>query len=99
MYKLVTSDFEEKSLITVKLNKAFRDMLGLSFPNGTKTYSAMLSFPTTNVDLTEEIVLNNISDFISAVGGNLGLFTGVSFLSVLLQLVDWGRKIPIHSWF
>ena len=99
MYQLVTSDYEEKSLITVKLNKAFRDMLGLSFPNGTKIYSAMLSFPTTNVDLTEEIVLNNISDFISAVGGNLGLFTGVSLLSILIQLVEWARKIQIHAWF
>ena len=94
-----TSDYEEKSLITVKLNKAFRDMLGLSFPHATKTYSAMLSFPTTNVDLTEEIVLNNISDFISAVGGNLGLFTGVSLLSILIQLVEWARKIQIHAWF
>ena len=99
MYQLVTSDYEEKSLITIKLNKAFRDMLGLSFPNATKTYSAMLSFPTTNVDLTEEIVLNNISDFISAVGGNLGLFTGVSLLSILCQLVEWARKIQIHAWF
>ena len=99
MYQLVTSDYEEKSLITVKLNKAFREMLGLSFRNGTKTYSAMLSFPTTDVDLTEEIVLNNISDFISAVGGNLGLFTGVSLLSILIQLVEWARKIQIHAWF
>ena len=99
MYQLVTSDYEEKSLITVILNKAFRDMLGISFPNGTKTYSVMLSFPTTNVDLTEEIVLNNISDFISAVGGNLGLFTGVSLLSILIQLVEWARKIQIHAWF
>ena len=99
MYKLQTSDYEEHSLITVKINKMFKDSIGLIFPNGTKTYSAMLSFPTTDVELSEEIALNNISDFISAVGGNLGLFTGVSFLSILLQLVDWGRKIQINAWF
>jgi hypothetical protein len=53
-----------------------------------------LSFLKTDVDLSEEISLNNINDFISALGGNLGLFTGFSFLSVLLTLAEWSQKLP-----
>ena len=59
----------------------------------------MLSFLKTDIDLSEEIALNQLSDFISSVGGNLGLFVGISFLSALLTLVEWFRKIPLKSCF
>ena len=77
------------------MNNALRTLVNVTVPNNTKTYTMMISFPKTV--LSEEIKLNIVSDFISAVGGNLGLFTGFSFLSLLLQMVEWSRKITISK--
>ena len=96
-YKLQTIDYDRNSLISVNMNNALKDLVNVTVPNNTKTYTTMISFPKTDVDLSEEIKLNNVSDFISAVGGNLGLFTGFSFLSLLLQMVEWSRNIPISK--
>ena len=52
----------------------------------------MISFLKTEVDTSEEISLNKFPDFISSVGGNLGLFTGFSFLSALFVFVEWLHK-------
>ena len=96
-YKLQTIDYDQNSLISVNMNNALKALVNVTVPNNTKTYTTMISFPKTDVDLSEEIKLNNVSDFISAVGGNLGLFTGFSFLSLLLQMVEWSRNIPISK--
>ena len=94
-YKLQTIDYDQNSLISVNMNNALRTLVNVTVPHNTKTYTMMISFPKTV--LSEEIKLNIVSDFISAVGGNLGLFTGFSFLSLLLQMVEWSRKITISK--
>ena len=94
-----TTTYDKDSIITLRMNDAFRKILNVTVPPGVKTYSMMLSFLKTDVDLSEEITLNQFSDFISSVGGNLGLFIGFSFLSALLTLVEWFRKIPFKSCF
>jgi hypothetical protein len=81
------------------MNNAFRKILNVTVPHGVKTYSMILSFLKTDIDLSEEITLNQFPDFISSVGGNLGLFIGFSFLSALLTLVEWFQKIPLKSCF
>ena len=74
------------------MNNMLKTLLDVSVPNDTKTYSAMISFLKTEIDLSEEISLNQFSDLISSLGGNLGLFTGFSFLGVLLTLIEWKQK-------
>ena len=94
-----TTEYDKDSIIPINMNNAFRKILNVTVPDGVKTYSMMLSFLKTDIDLSEEITLNQFSDFISSVGGNLGLFVGFSFLSALLTLVEWFRKIPLQSCF
>ena len=91
-YRIETAEYSTDSLISVHMNKAFKSTVGVKVPK-TKSYSAMISFPKTDVDINQEVTLNNISDFISSVGGNLGLFTGFSFLSILLEMAGWYRKL------
>ena len=87
-----TTEYDADSLITVHMNNLLKTLLQVSVPNNTKTYSAMVSFLKTEIDLSEEISLNQFSDLVSSVGGNLGLFTGFSFLGVLLTLIEWKQK-------
>ena len=94
-----TTEYDKDSIIPINMNNAFRKILNVTVPDGVETYSMMLSFLKTDIDLSEEITLNQFSDFISSVGGNLGLFVGFSFLSALLTLVEWFRKIPLKSCF
>ena len=92
-YKMQTTEYDADSLITVHMNSLLKTLLQVSVPNNTKTYSLMVSFLKTEIDLSEEISLNQFSDLISSVGGNLGLFTGFSFLGVLLTLIEWKQKM------
>ena len=94
-----TTTYDKGSIITIRMNDAYRKILNVTVPEGVPTYSMMVSFLKTDIDLSEEIRLNQFSDFISSVGGNLGLFVGFSFLSALLTLVEWFRKIPLKSCF
>ena len=98
-YKMQTTTFDTDSIIPLSMNAALKKILNVTVPDGVKTYSAQLSFLKTDIDLSEEVTLNQFSDFISSVGGNLGLFVGFSFLSALLTLVEWFRKIPLKSYF
>lgn len=94
-----TTEFDTTSIITRYMGKAYKSLLNVTIPPNTKSYTTMIMFSKTDVHLSEEIRLNNISDFISSVGGNLGLFIGFSFLSMLLQLTEWARKIHVKSLF
>ena len=87
------TEYDADSLITVHMNGLLKTLLDVSVPNNTKTYSLMISFLKTEIDLSEEISLNQFSDLISSLGGNLGLFTGFSFLGVLLTLIEWKEKV------
>ena len=52
------------------------------------TRSIVLYYSTTEVKVTHQELLINFSTFVSAVGGNLGLFIGFSFLGVFSSLFD-----------
>ena len=91
-FQMQMAEYNADSLITVHMNNMLKTLLDVSVPNDTKTYSAMISFLKTEIDLSEEISLNQFSDLISSLGGNLGLFTGFSFLGVLLTLIEWKQK-------
>ena len=46
-------------------------------------------YTTTAISTFETDKLIDFSTFISAIGGNLGLFLGISFVGVLFSLYDW----------
>ena len=96
-YKMQTLQFDTSSIITQYMNDAYKTMINVTRPNNTETYSALISFLKTDVDVSEEIQLHNVSSFISSVGGNLGLFIGFSFLSVLLKLFEFTRKLQLKN--
>ena len=68
-------------------------MINITSPNKTNTFSTAISFLKTDIDLTEEIRKDTVFDFISSVGGNLGLFTGFSVLAVFLAFAEWLHTI------
>ena len=91
-YKMHTTEYDDDGLISGRMNKIFTDIMNITIPNATKTNSVLISFVKTEIDVSEEVSFNNFSYFLSAVGGNLGLFTGISFLSLLLTLAEWIKK-------
>ena len=46
-------------------------------------------YTTTAITTFETDTLIDFSTFVSAIGGNLGLFLGISFVGVLFSLYDW----------
>ena len=78
---------------------AYREMAKITVPNDTDTYSVVLNFETSDVALSEEIQLTTLPDFISSVGGNLGLFIGFSCLPILLKATEVVRQLKLGSMF
>ena len=52
----------------------------------TRSRAIYIYYSTTNVRLSSTSKLISLSSFISSIGGNLGLFVGFSFMSVLLYV-------------
>ena len=52
----------------------------------TRSRAIYIYYSTTNVRLSSTSKLISLSTFISSIGGNLGLFVGFSFMSVLLYV-------------
>ena len=52
----------------------------------TPSRAIYIYYSTTNVRLSSTSKLVSLSSFISSIGGNLGLFVGFSFMSVLLYV-------------
>ena len=75
------------------MTQAYREMIKITAPNNTDTYSVVLNFETTDVTVSKEIQLFTLPDFISSVGGNLGLFIGFACLPVLLKVTEVVRNL------
>ena len=96
-YTLESNEFEKSNTITEYMTATYRQMIQLTVPNNTDTYSVVLNFESTDVTLSEEIQLTTLPDFISAVGGNLGLFIGFSCLPVLLKATEFLRQLKLQN--
>lgn len=56
--------------------------------NSLNEFSISFFYESTDVEETEEILLVSTSALLGAIGGNFGLFLGVSFLSICLRMVN-----------
>ena len=83
-------------MIARQLGRAYRQVFKLNIPEGIDTYSLALSFAGSYVDLSEETKLTSLPDFVSAVGGNLGLFIGFSVMPVLLKTAEFLWHFQLH---
>ena len=52
-----------------------------------------MNYDSADVTVAEEVLLTTLPDFISAVGGNLGLFIGFSCLPVLLRAAEFIQRL------
>ena len=68
-------------------------MVGIKRLDNTETYSVVINYDVSDVVVSEEISLTTLADFISSVGGNLGLFIGFSCLPGLLKAIDYFRNL------
>ena len=87
-YRIQPTMFEKSTIISKYIAQTYRSMLRLEIPRNTETYSLIMNFAGSYIDLSEEIQLTNLSNFISGVGGNLGLFIGFSVLPVVLKAAE-----------
>ena len=92
-------EYDTDSIITTHMVEYYKAYFKLVIPENITTYTTMVAFLTTDVTLSEEVKLSNFPDFLSSVGGNLGLFLGFSFLTLLRDMANWAKKIPIRSLF
>ena len=74
-------------------------MLNVKLINGTETQIVWIGFDTSDLVTSEEIQLTSFPNFVSAVGGNLGLFVGFSCLPLLLWLAEVLKKFKCFSAF
>ena len=100
-YNLEATEYDKDSIITSDMHTMYTAMFKdvLVKPPNISTYTIMAMFSTTDLSLSEEVKVNSLNDFISSVGGNLGLFIGFSFLSLLLKLSDFMHSISIDNLF
>ena len=75
----------------------YRHLIGIKKLNSTETYSVVINYETSDVVVSEEIHLTTLPDFISSVGGNLGLFIGFSCLPVLLKATEFFRNLKMNN--
>ena len=87
-YRIQPTMFEKSTIISKYIAQTYRSMLRLEILPNTETYSLIMNFAGSYIDLSEEIQLTNLSNFISGVGGNLGLFIGFSVLPVVLKAAE-----------
>ena len=77
--------------------ESYRQRLGIKKSNGTESYSVVINYDSAEVVVSEEIHLTTLPDFISSVGGNLGLFIGFSCLPILLKATEFFRNIKMSN--
>ena len=94
-YNVRTDEFKKTSPLTKYVADTYREKLNIPLLNGTETHYVMIDFDTSDVVLSEEIQLSTLPDFISAIGGNLGLFIGFSCLPLLLWFAESFDKMNI----
>ena len=87
-YRIQPTKFEKSNIISRYIGQTYRSMLRFEIPPNTETYSLVINFAGSYIDLSEEIQLTNLANFISAVGGNLGLFIGFSVLPLVLKTAE-----------
>ena len=74
--------------------------MNITIPDNVDTYAVSMSYENCDVTVSEEIHLTTLPDFISGVGGNLGLFVGFSCLPALLKAIEVIRKTKMpHRYF
>ena len=79
------------------MHRHFKAAYNFSTPEDKATYTVFASFKTTDVNFSEEVKMSNVSDFVSSIGGNLGLFLGFSVLNLLKDIAEWVNKIPFKK--
>ena len=100
-YRVGIQTFDKLSFVSIKdpppnstLNKSTNsetdpdtsDNSKSSLKENTPSRAIYIYYSTTNVRLSSTSKLVSLSSFISSIGGNLGLFVGFSFMSVLLYV-------------
>ena len=67
----------------------YRNLMNLPQDELNNSLSLWISFKRIAVLEMEQIVLINGPNFVSSVGGNLGLFLGFSFFSTAIDVLEW----------
>ena len=66
--------------------------MGKSFENKIVNYNEMyirLTYTTTDTEIHDEVLIQDLSTFIGTVGGSLGLFIGFSYTGFIGNIVDY----------
>ena len=79
------------------MGDTYRKMVGIRQTNNSDTYSVVINYAKPDVEVSEQIPVTTLPEFISAVGGNLGLFIGFSLLPVLLKAADLIQYLKLHT--
>ena len=80
-YKIKVSYFHKNSYLTIEVDsKKKEDYFHLFF-----YYSSLV------VEKRVETLVYDIGGFLSAAGGNMGLWLGLSFLTILFAVIDWTK--------
>ena len=70
------------------LRKWFK-MANMTFDTMDNRTMLFFNYPSMDVEVSQKVKILDASSFISAVGGNLGLFIGFSFLDTLFAAYKW----------
>ena len=97
-YRVGVQTYDKLSFVSIKdpppnstLDKSTntetgQDSSDINKKENMRSRAIYIYYSTTNVRLSSTSKLISLSSFISSIGGNLGLFVGFSFMSVLLYV-------------
>ena len=66
--------------------------MGKSFENKIVNYNEMyirLTYTTTDTEIHDEVLIQDLSTFIGTVGGSLGLFIGFSYTGFIGKILNY----------
>ena len=86
--KITSSTYQSNGDLARAVTDLYRKRVGIKGVNSTESYVIVLNYENSDVVISEELQLYTLPDFISSIGGNLGLFVGFSCLPVLLYVAE-----------
>ena len=88
-YNTETISYDRNSIMAQGVLKKWFNMANMTFDTMDNRTILFFNYPSMDVEVSQKVQILDASSFISAVGGNLGLFIGFSFLDTLFAVYKW----------
>ena len=90
-YKTETISYDRSSRMAREVLEKWFKIANMTFDTMVNRTIVFFNYHSMDVEVSQKVQILDASSFISAVGGNLGLFIGFSFLDTFFAAYKWFR--------